>query len=616
MKANSRQVYAFCVGGLMLVSGPSASARIIFESAPATENVCACGSIANDVFYFAANFQITETVETGSIGGRLSNFTEGEPIFGAIVRIDGEFDWITPADFEGQALLGATLVDLPATTQEVSANLRVTLTPGWYALVFGAGRFGAIGAADVVANETMEGASRVYTMRTDTGLITIQAIAARLYVDTVPIPEFLLLVDTMTSGFNSLRDPALDAGEITFRADDDIFRMALDDEVPTPVARRGDTMPGSNESFNLLSPTPTIRDGSVALYGQSSNGLVGIYTDARGALERVIDTTMTVPGGIDLFQLSPFSRQASISGKTVTFPGRGGTTSMGIFAWRDGLLEVIASDSTLIPGTAVPFGVFDDLVVPVDGHDVGFVGGNFDSGIIGVYVDNGSALEMVYDNSVLLPDGTPMDLAGGLRMREGSFTFVACTEGQVACGFYSDASGELETVASLTTPIPGGTGTFLGFALPHAFDGRHVVLTATLGAGRSGVFTDLPGELVPVVVSDDSVAGRIVRRASASPDAIDGNKIALWARFDDVDFSEALVLARYPAVPGDVNDNGFVDLLDAAQLQNCFGETVLLTETTACRGADFNGDTKIAADDFARWIDCQNGPAQPSPCRY
>ena len=616
MKASSRQVCAFWVGGLILVSPRSSSGEIIFESAPFTETDCSCGATANDTFSFAANFQITETVETGSIGGRFRDFADGDPVFGAIVRIDGESDRITPADFEGQALLGATLVDLPAFTQEVSANLRVTLTPGWYALVFGAGRFGATGAAGVVGNETKEGASVVYTMRADNGAISIAAIAARLYVDTVPVPEFSLLVDTMTSGFNSLRNPALDAGEITFRADDDIFRMALGDEVPTPVARRGDTMPGSNESFNLLLPTPTIRDGSVALYGQSSNGLVGIYTDARGALERVIDTTMTVPGGIDLFQFSPFSSQASISGKTVTFPGRGGTTSMGIYAWRDGVLEVIANDSTLIPGTAVPFGVFDDLVVPVDGHDVGFVGGNFDSGIIGAYVDKGSELEMVYDNSELLPDGTPMDVAGGLRMREGSFTFVACTEGLVACGFYSDAGGELETVASLTTPVPGGTGIFLGFALPHAFDGRHVVLTATLEAGRSGVFTDLPGELVPVVVSDDSVAGRIVRRASASPDAIDGNKIALWVRFDDVDFSEALALARYPAVPGDVNDNGFVDLIDAAQLQNCFGETVLLTETTRCRGADFNGDTKIAASDFAQWVDCQNGPAEPSPCRY
>ncbi|MCH9035468.1 MAG: hypothetical protein IID42_13355 [Planctomycetes bacterium] len=287
---------------------------------------------------------------------------------------------------------------------------------------------------------------------------------------------------------------------------------------------------------------------------------------------------------------------------------------MGIYAWRDGLLEVIANGSTLIPGTAVPFAAFDVLIIPVDDDDVGFVGGDIDSGILGVYLDNGSGLEMIYDNSVLLPDGTPMDLVGGLRMGEGKFTFVACTEGLVACGFYSDAGGELETFASYSTPVPGATGTFNQFSLPHSFDGRHVVIAAGFEPQSIGIFTDVPGELVPVVMTGDSVAGRMIDGVATSAFAIDGNKIAFRAFFEDS--SRAIMLARYPAVPGDVNDNGFVDLLDAAQLQNCFGETVLLTETTACRGADFNGDTKIAADDFARWIDCQNGPAQPSPCRY
>ncbi len=607
--------YACLLGVLMLRAGVPARAGLIFESAPASETDCSCGGPANEFWYITANFQVTEPVETGSIGGRFRDFEHGAPIFGAIVRIDGESDRIAPNDFESGAVLGATLIDLPPTTKEVSANLRVTLTPGWYALVFGAGRFGATGSAGVVGNATLDGASLVYRMRTGTGAISIESYAARLFVTTTPIPELSILTDTATLGVFSLRAPALHRGEVLFKADDDLVRMTIDGGNLQSVVQHLQTIiPERTDSFSVLERGSPIRDGSVAFHGGRFNVVNGLYTDVRGKLERVIDSTMAVPGGTDLFQFPQFGMVASLSGTSVAFAGRNGTTSMGAYVWRNGTIDVIANASTLIPGTGFAFTILEDLVIAVDGDDVGFAGGNTDQGILGVFRHDGVTLETIYDNSVPLPDGTPFDLGGVVRMREDRFSFVGCSNQLVNCGFYSDADGPLQTVASFETLAPESTTTFSVFFLPHAFDGRHVVFTARFEGTRNGIFTDLPGELARVVATGDVVGNRTVDRLASSGHAIDGNKIALQVTFDD--FSEAIVLAKYPPVPGDVDDNSFVDLRDAARLQNCFGQTVLLTDPTPCRNADFNGDTSIALSDYKSWADCGGGPGQPSPCRY
>ncbi len=315
-----------------VVACSSASGETIFETEPATTDICSCGATADSAFYFASNFQVTDTVETGSIGGQFRDFGDGSPIFGAIVRVDGETDRIGLANFESDKLLGATIIDVPPTTQEVSGNLRVTLTPGWYAVVFGSGRYGTTGAAGAVANNVTQGTSEIYSLNTNTNGISISATALRFFVESTPVPEFSVLLDTKTSEFFDLGVPELHDGAIVFKTDNGISQMELADPTPQQVADDFDTtIPETNSTFSYFEDSATTRDRSVAFFGGIFNSLAGLYTDARGTLERVIDDTMTVPGGTDPFLFPQHFRRASISRGAITFAGRNGTPSMGIY---------------------------------------------------------------------------------------------------------------------------------------------------------------------------------------------------------------------------------------------------------------------------------------------
>lgn len=268
----------------------------------------------------------------------------------------------------------------------------------------------------------------------------------------------------------------------------------------------------------------------------------------------------------------------------------------------------------MIPDTGVPFTLFDDLIAPIDGDVVGFVGVNTDTGIRGIYRTTAGGLETVYDNTLVLPDGTPMDLVGAPRMRDSHFAFFASNATLTAGGFYTDASGTLQTIANLNTPIPRAGGTFLTWVLVFSFDGRHVVFKGIYESGGSGVFTDRTGELTAVVLRGDRIAGRIVDGVWIDTESLDDNKIIMQVSFED--FSDAIVLARYPAPPGDVDDNGRVDLRDVARFQSCFGAVIPYPDTVGCARSDFNGDRIVDLRDHQRFNECADGPSLRSSCAH
>jgi hypothetical protein len=65
-----------------------------------------------------------------------------------------EDDFPDSLDFSTPDLLGSTLLTFPVSSDEVFGNLTLSLEPGWYALVFGSGLFGAIGDGATVRNGT------------------------------------------------------------------------------------------------------------------------------------------------------------------------------------------------------------------------------------------------------------------------------------------------------------------------------------------------------------------------------------------------------------------------------------------------------------------------------
>jgi hypothetical protein len=505
----------------------------------------------------------------------------------------------------------------------VAGSLRLTLQPGWYALVFGSGRFGATGDGGSFNNNIPDGVSQIYAIRTSDGAIFFQAPGARLFVDSAPVPVFSILVDTDTNlpgssqVFTGFGPPALAQGEIAFMGRGEFGSLGRGlyktvDGVLTSVANEGTQIPGTTTWFDDFDD-PSIDNGAVVFFGERYNSVRGYSTDVGGTLQRVIDSNTTTPGGTDPF-VFPRSKYVSIDDGDVTFCGNYESVSAGVYKWREGTLDVVANQATLIPGAGVPFESFDDLYAPIDAGTTGFVGGTTVGGIVGLYKATDAGLQMVYDNTMPLPDGGGnMDRMGFVRLRDGRVAFGALNLDFTAGGIYTDASGTLEPFLTFATPVPGGTGTFQSFTVP-SFDGKHVAAAGRDEAFANGIYTDVVGEVVPLLTEGAQVAGKTVSQLNLGAWGLEANKLVFWARFTDD--SAAIVQARYPAPPGDVDDDGDVDLADAARLAECYGGAFQPPAAGDCDAADFNGDTDVDDGDFGGWLDCVSGPGESTPCGY
>jgi hypothetical protein len=77
---------------------------------------------------------------------------QGSSFFGAIVCLDGATDFPNSGNLLSTDVLGRGLLVFPNTSAEVFGDLALPLDPGWYALVFGSGLFGATGRGGAPAN--------------------------------------------------------------------------------------------------------------------------------------------------------------------------------------------------------------------------------------------------------------------------------------------------------------------------------------------------------------------------------------------------------------------------------------------------------------------------------
>ena len=91
------------VVGVAGITTPALSA-IIYESAESgpTGQTAGAGPLIDSDWYLCQNFEVTSTVRTGSIGGHFIEFGSGGEVFGAIIRLNGEFDFPTASDFGRQ----------------------------------------------------------------------------------------------------------------------------------------------------------------------------------------------------------------------------------------------------------------------------------------------------------------------------------------------------------------------------------------------------------------------------------------------------------------------------------------------------------------------------------
>ncbi len=109
------------------------------------------GSNINPSTFNGVRFELTHHTFVTAVGGHFVA-SSSEPFFGAIVSLDDEHDLPDSVDLSTSDVLGHTEVAIPRMSDEVLGELRIGLSPGWYALVFGSGLFNTSAIGGVLRN--------------------------------------------------------------------------------------------------------------------------------------------------------------------------------------------------------------------------------------------------------------------------------------------------------------------------------------------------------------------------------------------------------------------------------------------------------------------------------
>src|SRR5688572_22009327 len=134
-----------------MVTTTKASADVLYESGalgptgvPFTDLVGGIvpGTNINAFVFPGVRFELNEPAITTQIGGHFVAPISGT-FFGAIIALEDENDFPDSIDLTSPDVVGSTLLTLPILSDEVFGDLSLSLDPGWYALVFGSGLFGA-----------------------------------------------------------------------------------------------------------------------------------------------------------------------------------------------------------------------------------------------------------------------------------------------------------------------------------------------------------------------------------------------------------------------------------------------------------------------------------------
>jgi hypothetical protein len=128
----------------------TAAAEIIYESGSLGPTGIPIGVVpganVSAAVFNGVRFELTVPVVTTHVGGHFVGSTDTtDTFFGAIVQLADENDFPNSGDLSTSDVLGSTTMEFPHPSAEVFGDLALRLDPGWYALVFGSGLFGATG---------------------------------------------------------------------------------------------------------------------------------------------------------------------------------------------------------------------------------------------------------------------------------------------------------------------------------------------------------------------------------------------------------------------------------------------------------------------------------------
>ncbi|HEX6963360.1 MAG TPA: hypothetical protein VF175_15945 [Lacipirellula sp.] len=150
-----RWAFALALLGILAARSGAAWAAVIYESAALGPTGVSQGSVPgtniNPFVFTGVRFELLQPAITSQVGGHFTSPANGT-FFGALVRLDSAEDFPNSASLSTADVLGAAVLDFPLPSAEVYGELSLSLSPGWYALVFGSGLFTSSGYGSAPRN--------------------------------------------------------------------------------------------------------------------------------------------------------------------------------------------------------------------------------------------------------------------------------------------------------------------------------------------------------------------------------------------------------------------------------------------------------------------------------
>jgi len=351
-------------------------------------------------------------------------------------------------------------------------------------------------------------------------------------------------------------------------------------------------VPGGTGTFNIFADAKAIEGGKVAFIAYDSGSGSGIYTFEHGVLDVLVDENTLVPGTALNFQTF---FDVSIDGGVVAFtggwPGPGGgcafNGSEGIFtALFDGSalvsvadslttpyhcfhgiefhqgtiaagaginpvdlihnhseavvvdsgsgLNVLADPTTPKPGGGTFVGFDQEIVLDGNAYLLGEIIPNTIGAIAGLYADrdDGNGLSLVANQATPVPGGAGnfSNLAGA-DWDGGEAAFVGRDSSNIALLYAGSAPGNLRTVVTRSTQVPGTGFNFLGISNPIAYENGVIAFSGFWGGGGQGLFLHRNGAVEAVLKKGDLLDGHVVEQAFCRTRQLTAARMLIEVRF-------------------------------------------------------------------------------------
>ena len=344
--------------------------------------------------YLGTRFQVTEAVEIVEIGGHLQS--SGGSLFGAVIGLTGPDDFPDSNDLSTPDVLGVGLIPETLPSADVTAPLSLHLEPGWYALMFGSGLFGADGFGSAPNNNTDIGSPSYFSRGTD----------AQFYANNFDGVRFMIRSELPSSVSEAITvnnvAPVLDPLKLSATEIDENGTVTVNGSFIDPgsadthevVIDWGDgsantviNLTGGERAFNATHQylddghyaiTATVTDDDQVLfeYATALLGETGVSTGIGASTTQYVGTRFEVTAPVDIAEIGTHALiNGSIFGAVISLSGPGDFPDSTDLSTSDVVGSVLVSSADLLS---------NDVTAPLSLHlEPGWYAVMFGSGLFG-----------------------------------------------------------------------------------------------------------------------------------------------------------------------------------------------------------------------------------------